>query len=225
VNDPNTRNARARGVAVVITAAGRSSRMGGIKKELALIDGVPVLIKVARVFAGCGKIDRIVITHPPGDNSLQTAFEKEDLDIIWIAGGDSRQESVYKGLFALERHAPEYVLIHDAARPWVTSQLITSVLKGAVEHGACIPVVPQVNAPKQMSHTGEIIDHLDRVFVVGAQTPQGFRYAEILRAHETARQNAMEYPDDAEAYHHAIGSVFTVPGDPNNRKITFRYDL
>ncbi|MBN1685105.1 MAG: 2-C-methyl-D-erythritol 4-phosphate cytidylyltransferase [Spirochaetales bacterium] len=199
--------------------------MGGVKKELALIDGVPVLLKTARVFAGCGKIGHIVITHPPGDTGLQAVFEREDLEIIWAPGGETRQESVYHGLLALERHAPEYVLIHDAARPWVTCELINAVLEGAREHGACIPVVSHINAPKQLNGAGEIIGHLDRAFVVGAQTPQGFRYSEILRAHEAARRNSVEYPDDAEAYHNAIGSVFAVPGDPDNRKITFRYDV
>ena len=198
--------------------------MGGKKKELALVDGVPVLVKAVKAFAGCNEINTIIITHPPGDTVLQAVLE-EELDIIWIPGGDTRQKSVYNALLALEEHSPEYVLIHDAARPWVTGQLITAVLEGARKHGACIPVVRHVNAPKEVSDTGEITGHLDRAFVVGAQTPQGFRYAEILHAHQAARQGGREYADDAEAYHDAVGKVFTVPGDPDNRKITFRYDL
>lgn len=219
-------------IAGVITAAGSSTRMGGMKKELALIDGRPVLKIVSETFYKCGLFDKVVITypfhpdHPDGcDSGLTSALKGVDLDLIWVPGGKTRQGSVYNALQALSGLAVDYVLIHDAARPWVTVTIIKSVLDKTIEHGACIPVVPHVNASKRVGSGGEILEHHDRSAVVGAQTPQGFRYADILKAHEEAREVGMDYPDDAEAYHNTVGPVFTVPGDPANRKITFRYDL
>jgi len=213
-------------VAAVITAAGKSTRMGGGKKELLLVDGVPVIEKAVSAFVKSGVVDRIAVTFPPqGEVKLQTVFEKSDIDIIWVPGGDSRQKSVYNALVALADFTPQYVLIHDAARPWIAVDLIIAVLRGTEEYGACIPVVPHVNAPKKIERDGTISEHLDKTAVVGAQTPQGFRYAEILKAHKTACAHSAEYPDDAEAYHRAIGSVRTIPGDPANRKITFGHDL
>jgi len=199
--------------------------MGGVRKTLALVDGVPVLKKAVDAFIACGKIDRIVITYRPGEEDLRAVFGPGDTGLIWVAGGETRQESVYLALLSLEEYAPEYVLIHDAARPWVTTELIASVLEGAIRHGACIPVVAHVNAPKQIDEKGGIIAHLDRGVVVGAQTPQGFRYREIVSAHRAARQRGRVYPDDSEVYHDAIGCVYTVPGDPANRKITYRHDV
>lgn len=206
--------------------------MGGVKKELALIDGRPVLQIVAETFYKSCVFDKVVITYPPnsihfdGNNSsFKSALRGVDLDLLWVPGGETRQESVYNALLALHDFSEDYVLIHDAARPWVTEKLIKSVLAAAIKHGACIPVVPHVNASKRIGAGGEILEHHERSRVVGAQTPQGFRYAEILNAHQEARDGGIDYPDDAEAYHHSIGSVYTVPGDPANRKITFGHDL
>ena len=225
VSGPRKDSTNPQTIAAVITAAGKSIRMAGVRKALALVDGVPVLKKAVDAFADSGKVGPIVITYPPGEADLQSVFGGGDSDFIWVAGGETRQESVYNALLALNEHAPEYVLIHDAARPWVSWELIDAVLRGTIQYGACIPVVPHVNAPKQVNDLGEIIAHFDRAVVLGAQTPQGFRFADIFSAHQTAMKNGLDYPDDAEAYHHAVGSVFTVPGDPANRKITFKYDL
>ncbi len=212
--------------AAVITAAGKSTRMGGAKKELAVIDGTPVLKRAVSAFVGNGAFHTIVITFPPdGESSLRSVCDDVSIDIIWVPGGQTRQESVFNALSALTGLSPEYVLIHDAARPWVSQELITSVLQGTREYGACIPVVPHVDAPKRIDSDGIILNHLERTTEVGAQTPQGFRFTEILEAHRKARAAGREYPDDAEAYHHAIGNVHTVTGDPANRKITFRHDI
>ncbi len=213
-------------MAVVITAAGRSTRMGGRKKELEAVEGIPVIKKAVDTFKLIESIRKIVITFPPGgEHDLKALFGHTYSNLIWVPGGRSRQESVFHALSALTDYNPDYALIHDAARPWVTGELIEAVIQGAMEHGACIPVVSHVNAPKKIDDSGEICEHLNRALVVGAQTPQGFRFPEIYKAHEIARSNRKEYPDDAEAYHHAIGPVHAVPGDPVNRKITFRHDL
>ena len=219
-------------IAGIITAAGSSARMKGVKKELALIDGKPVLKIVADVFAESSVFDQVVITYPPSstgilnaDLSYRSILDGIDLDVLWVAGGNSRQESVYNALLALSECSVDYVLIHDAARPWVTESLIKAVLRETKKYGACIPVVPHVNASKEIDGAGKIVNHHNRSSVVGAQTPQGFSYPDILSAHQEAKKTGNDYPDDAEAYHRAIGPVHTVPGDPANRKITFRYDL
>ncbi len=212
--------------AAVITAAGRSTRMKGVKKELAQIDGVPVMKIVVDAFTESGVFDFLAITHPPGEDSkFRSVLDEKNLNILWVPGGETRQESVYNALIVLSEYPVEYVLIHDAARPWVTDTLIKAVLLGSKEFGACIPVVPHINASKQVDKEGNVVEHYGRSSVVGAQTPQGFRFADILAAHREARRCGKEYPDDAEAYHHAVGSVHAIPGDPANRKITYGYDL
>jgi 2-C-methyl-D-erythritol 4-phosphate cytidylyltransferase/2-C-methyl-D-erythritol 4-phosphate cytidylyltransferase/2-C-methyl-D-erythritol 2,4-cyclodiphosphate synthase len=213
--------------AVIITAAGLSSRMEqGGKKELRLVDGIPVIRKCYHAFADCSCFDAIVITHPPeGKIAMQTALEEIAENVIWVAGGRSRQESVSNALERLAPIRPQFVLIHDGARPWVRPDLILAVLRGAEAHGACVPVIGVTDAPKQLEPDGSISEHLDKKVLAQAQTPQGFHFAKIREAHRVAREAGNDYSDDAEAYHRAIGSVFTVAGDPANRKITFEIDL
>lgn len=146
-------------------------------------------------------------------------------EIIWVAGGATRQQSVYFALEALAELTPGIVLIHDGARPWISPSLINAVLEGTRKFGACIPVVALTDAPKRMSPDNSVAEHIDKAALANAQTPQGFRFAEILKAHNVARASGKDYSDDAEAYHAAIGPVFTVAGDPRNRKITYCWDL
>lgn len=221
-------------IALLITAAGSSQRMGGeIKKEYRLLDGVPVLLHSLFTFLTAAASDEIVITIPPGDretvsalldthfpNHLGSFLEKIQL----VEGGATRQDSVRLGLTAFT--APhDIVLIHDGARPWISPEVIRQVIEATMLHGACIPVVPSTNAMKRIASDGTIEAHLPRAFTVGAQTPQAFRHTEIAEAHRHAAEDGIEYIDDSEIYHRYIGPVHTVPGDLANIKITFPSDL
>jgi len=129
----------------------------------------------------------------------------------------------------LESHKPSHVLIHDGARPWIKPDLIERVIDAVIRHGAVIPALPLTETPKELDSSLEFITrHLRRKNLCAAQTPQGFRFPEILRAHEKAAGNTgekFEYTDDAEVWGEFIGQVAVIAGDPENRKITYPEDL
>jgi 2-C-methyl-D-erythritol 4-phosphate cytidylyltransferase len=219
------------GSAVCITAAGSSSRMkSGKKKEYQSIDGVPVLITSIKPFLETGLFQSIVIIVPTGhceqvSSLILPILSKTSVSIDVIEGGLTRQESVFKGLCALEHVKPGIVLIHDAARPWVTSRLITSVYAATKEYGACIPVIEIPDAPKELGGDSMIARHFPKHRLVGAQTPQGFLFDRILEAHRRAASGHAVCADDSEVLSLANGLVFTIPGEPSNRKITYPHDL
>jgi 2-C-methyl-D-erythritol 4-phosphate cytidylyltransferase len=198
----------------------------GAKKELRLVAGVPAIRKCVEAFVVSGCCNHFVVTHSEtGKPQMEAALAGLSSKIIWVRGGATRQQSVYRALNALAELKPGVVLIHDGARPWISPSLIRSVFEGTVEFGACIPVVPLTDAPKRISAAGCVAEHMDKTAIANAQTPQGFRFAEILEAHKAARASGNDYSDDAEAYDAVVGPVFTVVGDPANRKITYGCDL
>jgi len=173
---------------VIIVAGGSGSRMGGgTKKEFLDIEGKPVLFRALDPFLKCGLFDSAVIVIKEGledeAEKLITPFltPKQKDTVRCVTGGRTRQESVLKGLLALKDESPDIVLIHDGARPWITEKIITDVYNKVVTEGAAIPVVPSVNALKEIDGRGKIIRNIDRDRIAGAQTPQGFRYRGISR--------------------------------------------
>jgi len=214
--------------ALIITAAGASSRMGGIKKEFRLLKGKPVLLWCLDAFTRAGVFDPIAITLRPGDiaeaKRLCSGCSFSD-GLIYVEGGSTRQESVRRGLKAVSTFNPDWVMIHDGARPWISPDLIRSIHDHMIVHGACVSVVPAHEAMKDVRGDGIIARHLSRVSVLAAQTPQAFRYADIAAAHEKAAAYGYISVDDTDLYDKFVGPVFTVPGDPGNRKITFNHDL
>lgn len=234
-------------IAAIICAAGLSSRMGGTKKEYQFLnqaddEGNPLSVLGACVknFSSVKEITHIVITVPDdplnGEDAARKVIPSYLLHnalgpkIFFVTGGENRQSSVYKALSFLESFLPDYVLIHDGARPWADSSLIHRVISGMMEHQAVLPVMPLVETPKEIDDKGFVVRHLKRSAIVGAQTPQGFRFPEILKAHKAAHEKASlqkqkEYTDDAEVWAEFIGPVAAVPGTALNKKITFPEDL
>jgi 2-C-methyl-D-erythritol 4-phosphate cytidylyltransferase len=149
--------------------------------------------------------------------------------ILFVPGGSSRRLSVHHALSFLAAYKPGLVLIHDGARPWVSAPLISAVIAGTLSYGAAIPLLPLVETPKEIDGEGFILRHLRRLGTGTAQTPQGFLFPEILRAHEKAAERELaegcEYTDDAEVWGEFCGPVATLPGESGNRKITFPEDL
>ena len=162
--------------------------------------------------------------------------------IQFTEGGHTRRATVYNALTHLEKYNPSYVLIHDGARPWIKKSLIEKVIKAAIQYGAVIPALPMTETPKELhgplafekrpaSATANnfIKKHLRRAELCSAQTPQGFKFPEILKAHKKAAAREMkehfEYTDDAEIWGEFIGKVAVISGDPENRKITYPKDL
>jgi 2-C-methyl-D-erythritol 4-phosphate cytidylyltransferase len=248
--------------AAVITAAGASRRMGGLKKEYHPLgpacrdrEGKPLTVLGAAVsaFAAFPSIKIIVITVPPdagtGERAARASLPGElragepgfpalpgSPEIIFVPGGGSRRASVHHALSRLEAREPGYVLIHDGARPWVSPDLIRRTMAAVVRCGAVVPLLPVIETPKEIDRfpergekPGFISRHLRRSGVGTAQTPQGFRFPEILRAHEKAAERecreGYEYTDDGEVWGEFSGRVAVIPGEEENRKITFPGDL
>lgn len=213
----------------IVVAAGSSKRMGTTqKKEYLEVDGCPVLALAIAPFLGLKTLKSITVAVPRNHIQKAQALLEPHLDLRqlkFVEGGVSRQKSVSNALESLVNEAPSFVLIHDGARPWVTPRLIERVLGLCHEYGACIPVCEIAEAPKIIDTCGYIVDSLDRKTIRTAQTPQGFTFTQILDAHRQMRQRAAAAADDAEIFAACIGPVMTIPGDPNNKKITFREDL
>jgi 2-C-methyl-D-erythritol 4-phosphate cytidylyltransferase / 2-C-methyl-D-erythritol 2,4-cyclodiphosphate synthase len=143
-----------------------------------------------------------------------------------VVGGTTRQQSVLYGLRALEAHGPERVLIHDSARPFVTSDLIGRVLAALTHFPAVIPALPVTDALKRADAAGRIAQSVDRTGLWRAQTPQGFAFSPILAAHRAAAaagQTALS--DDAAVAEWAGLPVALVPGSEHNLKLTTPEDL
>ncbi len=215
--------------AVVLTAAGSSSRMGiGTKKEFLKINDKYVLQMALESFTALNLFSNYIIVLSQAEiengRDILSSFS-ESFSLIFISGGASRQESVYNGLLALEPISPDIVLIHDGARPWLSRSVIEEVYSMAVLNEAAIPVVPSVNAMKTINSKGTVIADLKRDFTVAAQTPQGFSFKKILSAHKKAINDHLVYIDDAAIYGKYSGDVATVSGDIANRKITYISDI
>lgn len=212
------------GCAALIVAAGRGSRFGGdIPKQYTMLAGQAVLGRTVQAFLSHPRVDMVRVVIHPDDEPLYTAAIGS-LDLLPpTPGGASRQDSVRLGLESLEQLAPETVLIHDAARPFVTSEIISGVLDGlTVAHGA-IPAVAVRDTLKRGEAGGRITETVDRRALWQAQTPQGFRYPEILTAHRLLAGN--ELTDDAAVGEQADLNVILVDGDENNFKVTAMNDL
>jgi 2-C-methyl-D-erythritol 4-phosphate cytidylyltransferase len=218
--------------AAIVTAAGSGFRMQKKqKKQYLLIDGVPVLEKAVKSFVSVHLFEKLIITVPRGDlgyaKKLLAGYLKSGgrCAVSLIEGGKHRQESVFLGLQALAPDDPEFVLIHDGARPWITPELICTVLENTKLHGACVPVVDIPDAVKTIGKNGFIELHAGKQWTKGAQTPQGFVFADIYSAHMKARKSRTRYSDDAEVYMLVNNSIYTIPGNPQNRKITYTFDM
>jgi len=230
--------------AAVICAAGASLRMGGVKKEYQKFKNHPesftVLGAVYSAFAKVSSIKVIVIAiNENTETAAQEALPKGCLElqkpkVLFVTGGNTRRASVYNALSVLKEYNPPYVLIHDGARPWISSSLIENVLRASQKYNAAIPLLPVTETPKEtdapLPETGTlepvfITRHLKRANTGVAQTPQGFKYPEILNAHEKAALVDEEFTDDAEIWGRFCGTVAAIQGEPENKKITFAEDL
>jgi 2-C-methyl-D-erythritol 4-phosphate cytidylyltransferase len=145
-----------------------------------------------------------------------------------VPGGSSRRISVHHALSTLAGFKPDYVLIHDGARPWIKTSMIDRVIDALMLYDAVLPVLPLSETPKEID--GRFVKrHLKRASVVLAQTPQAFAFGALLAAHEKAAgrelADSVEYTDDAEVWGEFVGPVAVIDGDKSNRKITFPEDI
>lgn len=212
-------------IAALIVAGGSGRRFGGeLPKQYRMLAGKPVLRHAIDAFLGSGLVDRIQIVIRDSDRAHYDAATS-GLDLpAPVAGGDTRQASVRCGLEALAVHTPTGVLIHDAARPFVTAPMIADcvaaleTMPGAI---VAMPLRDTLKRARENSH--EITDTVDRTALWRAQTPQAFRFAEILAAHRKAAGG--DLTDDAAIAEAAGLATRLVEGSDDNIKITTEDDL
>jgi 2-C-methyl-D-erythritol 4-phosphate cytidylyltransferase/2-C-methyl-D-erythritol 2,4-cyclodiphosphate synthase len=218
--------------AALIVAAGRGTRASGpLPKQYARVGGAPVLARTLGVFLGHPAIDLVQVAIAPGDESLYAAAiadvgDVNDRLLAPIAGGATRQVSVRNGLAALAPHVPDRVLIHDAARPFLTSDVIDRVLAALGQSPGALAAVPLADTLKQAGPDNRVAATIDRAGLWRAQTPQGFRFADILAAHTRAQcAGRDDLTDDAAVAEWAGLPVALVLGGASNIKLTTAEDL
>ncbi len=215
-------------------AAGEGRRLGADRpKQFLEWQGQPLYWHSARVSAQSGVIGGIVFVFPKAQLSEESArLEREDygpaLGIPWLAvqGGTLRQDSVRLGLQAVPSGI-QSVLVHDSARPFLSAALIRqlcSALASGLE--SIIPVIKLTDTIKQLSSDGKTVEQtLPREHLCAVQTPQAFQLALLRKAHQQAVQDCLQVTDDASLLEILGLPVHTIPGDPQNIKITGPGDL
>jgi len=213
-------------IGAVVVAAGTGSRAGGEKpKQYQVIGGRPVVWWALKSFCDHPSISHIQPVIGAGQTDL-FASATEGLAIEPpVIGGETRQESCRRGLEAIARHDVTHVLIHDAARPFVSADLISRVITGLQEHQSAIPGLAIADTVKKAPY-GTIEQTIDRSGLWTVQTPQGFAFEAIRDAHEKARQSGQSsLTDDAAVAELAGLDVAIIPGAAENRKMTTSADL
>jgi 2-C-methyl-D-erythritol 4-phosphate cytidylyltransferase/2-C-methyl-D-erythritol 2,4-cyclodiphosphate synthase len=216
----------------LIVAAGRGSRFGGpLPKQYALLGDRPVLRHTLEAYRSAPQINSLRVVIAPGDEThYRAAVAGLDLPQP-VLGGVSRQQSVLNGLEALAGEAPDFVAVHDGARPFVRPVDITACLAAASAPGVggAVLGVRLADTLKRADATGAIVDTVPRTNLWRAQTPQVFRYKALLQAHRDAaalgQSEATALTDDAAVAERAGLKVVMVEGSEDNRKITTAEDL
>ena len=215
----------------VIVAAGRGARVGGtgdVPKQYRALAGDPVLAHSLRALTGHSGVDAVEVVIHDHDRELYEAAARPYAARLLepVLGGATRQESARLGLEALCPRAPERVLIHDAARPFLTGDLLTRLIEALDETPAAIAAEPVSDTLKRASPDGTIGDTIDRANLWRAQTPQAFRFAPILAAHRRAAEAARsDFTDDAGLAEWAGLAVKLVPSASANIKLTTAEDF
>lgn len=213
--------------AVIIPAAGSGSRMQtDTPKQFLNLAGKPLLVHSISTFANCPFIEKVVV--PVSEDMLATTrrvlarYNLDDSKTVVVAGGSRRQDSVKRGLDALGEDF-EIVLVHDAARPMVSADLIERVYKGVIDRDAAIAAIPVKDTLKKSGSDKLVLHTVDRNALWQAQTPQGARKALLEKAFLANGED--EVTDESSLLEKAGISVLIALGDESNFKITRKEDL
>ncbi len=211
-------------VGVVVPAAGAGVRMGpGAPKALRLLAGEPVLVHAVRGLREASDVD-VVVVAAPADSLAEVAGLLSAYDVVVVAGGATRQESVAAALAALPERV-DLVLVHDAARclapPDVVERVVAALRAGA---DAVVPVLPVVDTMKRVA--GEVVvETVDRTELRVVQTPQGFQRSVLVAAHLAHVAGDETATDDASLVERSGARVVVVAGSEEAFKVTRAMDL
>ncbi len=205
-------------IAAILVAAGSGDRYGAkTPKQFLLLAGRPVIRHAAEALAR-----EVDLLQPVGDAAPILAALRGIAYLPAVPGGVTRQASVLAGLEALAPHAPDIVLVHDAARPLIPPGTIPALLAALNHAPGAIPAVPVADTLKRGSD-GHIVETVSRAGLFRAQTPQAFRFPALLAAHRARTTDAAT--DDAWLLEAAGQTVLLVPGAEQNIKLTYPEDL
>ncbi|MCB9770036.1 MAG: 2-C-methyl-D-erythritol 4-phosphate cytidylyltransferase [Candidatus Omnitrophica bacterium] len=216
----------------LLLAAGSGQRMseatGGKNKVLLELGGAPLFIHSLRKLARFPSLRKIVLVYRSGEEEIiRTCVEKESLgrEFEFVEGGRERFESVDRGLNLLSGDSPDYVLIHDSARPFLTDSMIAASIREVQKHGACTVATPLSDTLKRSD--GEmLVETLPRESLYRIQTPQTFDFKLLLAAHEEFRRNPTPgITDDCMLLEQKGYRIGLVLGNETNIKVTTPFDL
>ncbi|WP_309495940.1 2-C-methyl-D-erythritol 4-phosphate cytidylyltransferase [Mechercharimyces sp. CAU 1602] len=213
-------------VGVIIPAAGMGKRMGTAeKKQFLHFQNKPVFIHTLQVFEEQQQVEEIVVVAHEADVARKqeyvSCYEVKKVKCV-VAGGKERQDSVYLGL---QQIAAEWVLVHDAVRPFVKAKQIEALLAEVVQYEAAILAVPMKETVKRVDKAGMVVETPDRQSLWSVQTPQAFRRDLLVSAHERVRGEELLVTDDAMLVEALGVDVRVVHGDYTNIKLTTPDDL
>lgn len=208
---------------VILPCGGSGSRCGlGFNKIFVDICGSPLIVKTANIFAR-QEISRIIIVYNKCDEErMRNTFVNSTLPLVFVEGGENRTQSVANGLANVEKDC-DYVIIHDGARPFLSKATLEECIMTAMTYGNAIACTPMIESLREM--VGEDSVARDRKNYVGVQTPQIFKYDEIVKAYDLCKQSGEVFTDDASVYEKYIGKVYLAKGDYANVKITSQSDM
>ena len=214
-------------VSVIIVAAGNSSRMEGINKQLERIDGIPVFVMSALKFEHSEKVSEIIIAAPENDaahyEKLAKSFGVSKLSAV-VAGGETRFRSVMNALEAVSPEA-EFIAVHDGARPLIDTEEIERVFADAEKYNAAIAAAPATDTVKSINSDGFIEETIPRGKLWYAQTPQVFRKKLYLSCVEKVGSRAESLTDDSSILELCGEHVHITEIKCSNLKITRPDDL
>lgn len=208
----------------IVLGAGSGQRMGGRSKAFIDLLGRPMFFYSIQSFALTREVGHTVLVVPPGTvSAAETELEKHKLyDFVTvIEGGESRMESAILGLKA--GPDSDLVMIHDASRPCVTTDLVSEAIRTARTHSPVVPALPVVDTIRRFSEDGNFTETVERQGLFNIQTPQIFRRDQLNKIYEVTADKKVT--DDASLYELLGLSIFRFQGDIENFKITFPSDI
>jgi 2-C-methyl-D-erythritol 4-phosphate cytidylyltransferase/2-C-methyl-D-erythritol 2,4-cyclodiphosphate synthase len=214
-------------VAAVVVAAGRGQRVGGdLPKQYRKLAGEPVIRSSLALLSWHGQIGAVQAVIHPDDRSDYEAAAVGLRLLPPVSGGATRQASVRAGLEALSARAPDIVLVHDAARPFCSAELVSRAIAACGETGAAIPALEVTDTIKRVDADGRVAGTVDRAPLRAVQTPQAFAFPALLEAHRRAAKDGREdFTDDAALAEWAGVKVAVFAGESGNVKLTTEDDF
>lgn len=216
-------------ISAIILAGGKGKRMrSAISKQFIDIKGKPIIYYTLKKFSENKKIDNIIVVLPEDEIKYfkENILKKYELRINKIViGGKERQDSVYNALKSLKNSSTDIVLIHDGARPFISERIINEGIKFAEIYGAAAPGVMPKDTIKVKNEKNFSVDTPNRANLVSIQTPQVFKFDEILECHEKIRYNGEKVTDDTMVVEKYGYSVYLYDGEYTNIKVTTPEDL